>query len=318
MVADNDIEIYSTHNKGKFVVAEKFVKTLENKIYKYMTVISKKVYIDKLVENDNDTVENAIIHIIKTYFKYILSLDVKTNTYIDFDVEANDEYPKFKVYDHVRISKYQKKFFIKKVINTVPQTCVIENLNGEQIVGTLYEKELKKQTKQSLKRKKELRKQMINCMLSQVVTICLIKKMSTNKMSYYPEPGTDIRNETKVELNLSNYAVKFDIEKATGVDILKLAKKADLASLQTKTNIDKLDTDKLKTVPGNLNNLESKVNEMYIDKLKTVPGELKKLSNVVDKYVFKQADYDTKVKEIEDKIVDPGGLVKKTGYDTRI
>ena len=57
---------------------------------------------------------------------------------------------------------------------------------------------------------------------------------------------------------------------------------------------------------------------MYIDKLKTVPGELKKLSNVVDKYVFKQADYDTKVKEIEDKIVDPGGLVKKTGYDTRI
>ena len=106
-------------------------------------------------------------------------------------------------------------------------------------------------------------------------------------MSYYPEPGTDIRNETKVELNLSNYAVKFDIEKATGVDILKLAKKADLASLQTKTNIDKLDTDKLKTVPGNLNNLESKVNEMYIDKLKTVPGELKKLSNVVDKYVFK-------------------------------
>ena len=120
MVADNGIEIYSTHNKGKFVVAEKFVKTLENKTYKYMTVISKKVYIDKLVENDNDTVENAIIHIIKTYFKYILSLDVKTNTYIDFDVEANDEYPKFKVYDHVRISKYQKKFFIKKVINTVP------------------------------------------------------------------------------------------------------------------------------------------------------------------------------------------------------
>ena len=44
---DNDIEMYSTHNKGKSVVAEKFIRTVKNKIYKYMTSISKNVYIDK-------------------------------------------------------------------------------------------------------------------------------------------------------------------------------------------------------------------------------------------------------------------------------
>ena len=45
---DNDFDMYLTNNKGKSVIAEKFIRTLKNKIYKYMTSISKKVYIDKL------------------------------------------------------------------------------------------------------------------------------------------------------------------------------------------------------------------------------------------------------------------------------
>ena len=45
---DNDIEIYSTHNEGKPVVAERFIRTLKNKIYKHMTSVSRIVYIDKL------------------------------------------------------------------------------------------------------------------------------------------------------------------------------------------------------------------------------------------------------------------------------
>ena len=48
MVRKNDTEMHSIHNEGKSVVAERFVRTLENKIYKYMTLISKNVYIDKL------------------------------------------------------------------------------------------------------------------------------------------------------------------------------------------------------------------------------------------------------------------------------
>ena len=45
---DNDIEMYSLHNEGKSVVAERFIGTLKNKIHKYMTLILKNVYIDKL------------------------------------------------------------------------------------------------------------------------------------------------------------------------------------------------------------------------------------------------------------------------------
>ena len=51
---DNDIVIYSTHNEGKYVVAERFTRTLKNKIYKYMTSISKNVYIDKLDDIVNE------------------------------------------------------------------------------------------------------------------------------------------------------------------------------------------------------------------------------------------------------------------------
>ena len=48
MARKNDMEMYSAHNDGKSVVAERFIRTLENKIYEYMTLISKNVYIDKL------------------------------------------------------------------------------------------------------------------------------------------------------------------------------------------------------------------------------------------------------------------------------
>ena len=51
---DNDIEMYSIHNEGKSVVAERFIRTLKTKIYKYMTSISKNVYIDKLDDIVNE------------------------------------------------------------------------------------------------------------------------------------------------------------------------------------------------------------------------------------------------------------------------
>ena len=124
---DNDIEMYSINNEGKSVVAERFIRTLKNKIYKYMTAISKNVYIDKLddiVDEYNNTYHRTI---------KMKPVDVKDNTYVDFKKEVNDKDPKFKVGDHVRISKYknifvkgytpnwsEKRFVIKKVRNTVP------------------------------------------------------------------------------------------------------------------------------------------------------------------------------------------------------
>ena len=96
--------MYSTNNEGKSVFAERFIRTLKNKIYKYMTSISKIVYIDKLddiVRKYNSTYHTSI---------KMRPLDVKDTTHIDFKKEVNDKDPKFKVGDHVRISKYKNIF----------------------------------------------------------------------------------------------------------------------------------------------------------------------------------------------------------------
>ena len=146
---DNNIVMYSTHNEAKSVVAERFIRTLKSKIYKYMNSISKNVYIDKLgdiVNEYNNTYHTTI---------KMKPIDVKDGTYINTDKKINNKYPKFKIGDHVRISKYknifakgytpnwsEEVFVIKKVKNTVPWAYVINDLNGEEIIGTFYEKEL--------------------------------------------------------------------------------------------------------------------------------------------------------------------------------
>ena len=96
---DNDIVMYSTHNEEKSVVAERFIRTLKGKIYKYMTSISKNVYIDKL-----DNIVNQYNNTYHTTIK-MKPIDVKDNTYINTSKAINNKDPKFKVGDHVRISK---------------------------------------------------------------------------------------------------------------------------------------------------------------------------------------------------------------------
>ena len=96
--------MYSTHNEGKSVVAKRFIRTLKSKIYKYMTSISKNEYIDKLddiVDEYNNTYHTTI---------KMEPMDVKDNTYINADKEIKNKDPKFKVGDHVRISKYKNIF----------------------------------------------------------------------------------------------------------------------------------------------------------------------------------------------------------------
>ena len=101
---DNNIEIYSTYNKEKSVVAERFIGTLKNKIYKHMTAISKNVYFDVL----NGIVAEYNI----TYHKTIKMqpIDVKSDFFAEYNKESNEKDPKFKVGDHVRISKYKNIF----------------------------------------------------------------------------------------------------------------------------------------------------------------------------------------------------------------
>ena len=96
--------MYSTNNERTFVVAERSIRTLKNKIYKYMTSLSKNVYIDRL-DNIGKECNNTYHKSIK-----IKPVDVKDNTYINLKKEVNDKNPKFKVVDHVRISKYKNIF----------------------------------------------------------------------------------------------------------------------------------------------------------------------------------------------------------------
>ena len=151
---DNDIEMYSIHNEGKSVIAERFIRTLKNKIYKYMIEISKNVYIDKLydiVNEYNNTYHKAI---------KMKSIEVKDNTYIDFEKEVNDKDTNFKVGDFVRICKY-KNIFAKGYMPNWPEEVFISSklkihFHGHMelmilIVKKLVEHVMKKNCKKLIK-----------------------------------------------------------------------------------------------------------------------------------------------------------------------
>ena len=144
---DNDIEMYSTHNEGKFVVVQRFIRTLKNKTFKYITSMPKNLYIDKL--------DDIVSEYNNRYHRKIKMnpIDATSGNYIEHNVNSNDKDPKFQDSDHVRISKYKNIFakgyipnwsegvFVnKKVKNTESWIYVINHLNGEKIIGTFYEK----------------------------------------------------------------------------------------------------------------------------------------------------------------------------------
>ena len=163
----NNIEIYSTHYEGKSVIAERFIKTLENKIYKHMTAVSKNVYfdvLDDIVDKCNNTYHRTI---------KMKPIDVKSNSFAEYNEESNEKDPKFKVGDHVRISKFknvfakgytlnwnEEIFAVKKIKNSVPWTYVISDLNGEEIVGRFYEKELQKNNQKEFRIEKVVKRKL--------------------------------------------------------------------------------------------------------------------------------------------------------------
>ena len=105
----NNIEMYSTFNEGKSVVVERFIRTLKNKICKHMTTISKNVYIDSLndiVNRYNNTIHRSI---------EMKPIDVMGDSYVEYNEDFNKKGRKFKVNDHVRISKY-KNIFAKRYV----------------------------------------------------------------------------------------------------------------------------------------------------------------------------------------------------------
>ena len=106
---------------------------------------------------------------------------------------------------------------------------------------------------------------------------------------YFPELKSS-GGRVKVELHLSNYATKVDLKNATGVDTSKFAEKVDYLA-RLKSNVEKLDIDKLENVPSGLSSLKSKVDKLDVGKLGTAPVDLSKLSNVVKNDVVTKTEY---------------------------
>ena len=143
--------MYSTYNEGKSVVAERFIRTLKNKLYKHMTTTGKNVYYDVLDDavNKYDNTTHST-----TKMKPIDVVDNNKRVYND---EHNEKDSRFKVGDRVRISKFKnifakgytpswskEIFIVDKINDTVPYTYNIKYLNDEEIVGSFYDRELQK------------------------------------------------------------------------------------------------------------------------------------------------------------------------------
>ena len=139
-----NIEMYSTYNEWKSAVAERFIRTLKNMIFKHMTTISKNIYFDAL---------DAIVNKYKSTVHRTIKMKptgVTPAPYAEYNEDSNKKNPKFKVGDCVRISKYKNIFakgytsnlsgevlVVSKIKTTVPWTHVISDLNAEELTGKL-------------------------------------------------------------------------------------------------------------------------------------------------------------------------------------
>ena len=213
------------------------------------------------------------------------SIDFKNDTFAEYNEESNEKDPKFKVNDHVRISKYknifakgyalnwsEEIFVIKKIKNTVPWTYVISNINNEEIVGSFYEKKSQKTNQKEFRFEKVIKRKGNKLYIKwkgyNNSFNSWIDKKRSDKMSQYFPPYRSSGGNIKVELDLSNYATKPDLKNVTHVDVSSFALKTNLANL--KTEADKID----------------------VGILKIVPNDLAKFSNVVDNDVVKKTIYE--------------------------
>ena len=132
-----------------------------------MTAILKNVYfdvLDDIVDEYNNTYHKTI---------KMKPIDVGNDSFAEYNEESTEKGPKFKIGDPVRISKYKNAFFfakaykpnwsekifiMKKIKNTIPWTYVISNLNGEEIIGSFYEKELQKTNQKEFRIEKVIKR----------------------------------------------------------------------------------------------------------------------------------------------------------------
>ena len=161
----NSIEMYSTYNERKSIVAERFIRTLRNETFKHMTTVSKNIYFDVLddnVDKHNNTIRRSI---------KMKPINVTSDSYAEYNEDSNEKYPKFKVGDQVRISKYknvfakgytqnssEEIFVVSKIKNTVPWTYMISDFNGEPVTRRFYENELQKTSQEKFRMEKVIKR----------------------------------------------------------------------------------------------------------------------------------------------------------------
>ena len=148
---------------------------------------------------------------------------------------------------------------------------------------------------------------------------CIDKKDLSNECikisQYLPKPYEPFAGDINVKVDLSNYATKTDIKNISQVDTSGFTLKSNLAGL--KTEIDKLDIDKLVLVPFDLSKLSNVVKNGVVKK--TIYDKLVAKVNSIDTSAFVlKTKYDTDKTELKKKIPDTSGLVKKTDYNARI
>ena len=184
--------------------------------------------------------------------------DVKVDPYIDYDAVHDKKDPKFKVGDHMKISKYKNIFIksytpswsenvlvIKKVKNTVNRTKLFGDLNNEErLLEHSMKKSCRKQAKQNSQLNKQSREKMTNCMSNGRATITYsiagyYERHSITIRQYFPKPYEHSCGDVKVQFDLSNYGKGAELKGATGIDTSMLASETDLADLKTK--VDDLD-----------------------------------------------------------------------------
>ena len=123
-------------------------------------------------------------------------------------------------------------------------------------------------------------------MLNRKVMIILLKiGLIKRTCEYFLKPESLVAN-VKVELDLSNYATKADLENLTRFDTSEFGNRTDLANLRP--DVDKLDSDKFKNIASNSRSLKGKVDNLDIGKLETNPFDLSKLSDVVKMKLLKR------------------------------
>ena len=132
---------------------------------------------------------------------------------------------------------------------------------------------------------------------------------------YFPKPYEPFGGDINVKVDLSNYATKADIKNISHVDTSSFALKSNLASL--KTEVDKLDIDKLVPVPVDLSKL-SDVVKNDVAKKTAYDKLVAKVNNINTSGFVLKTNYDTDKSELENKIFDTCGLVKRTAYDSKI